>query len=291
MKILSYENMPRWYTLSMDEKNGGLHLLIDRKFAETIDIPSGAPIVQHYTDYLSLGGLFDRFSPIMGNEFGWNGSLKKVNEDENILDYFFAFPKMRIETHFTCFKCDGTGEREFFGGVCPYCEGDKKHFVWDWRAGTISAASLSIFFRLSDFYEGETFSKKPQLITLKTIIQDGNGGGSLDGMFSEKMGTFLRETTDEFVSSVSQAMICAHKNMDMLRSYNRHSFRHNLNGGRTHLSCPGNACNVVFEASDYDRQIGGNISCHNVDSVLQQITLLAGLAKLCDLHDEFALLK
>jgi len=132
MKILSHENMPRWYTLSMDEKNGGLHLLIDRKFAETNDIPVDAPVIKHYTDFLGADGLFDRFSSVFGDEFGWNGALKKVGENEQTLDYFFAFPKMRIETHFTCFDCDGTGEREFFGGTCLHCEGDKKEFIWDW---------------------------------------------------------------------------------------------------------------------------------------------------------------
>jgi len=147
-----------------------------------------------------------------------------------------------------------------------------------------------MFFEWARFYQGETFSTKPQLITLQTIVQNGMHGGSLGGLFSEKMGTFLRETTSEFISPVSQAMLCAHKKMDRLRSYDKHFFRYNLNEGRTYLSCPGDACDVLFEPQDREMR-GGNISCHNVDSVFQQITLLAGLAKLCGLCDEFALLK
>jgi hypothetical protein len=55
--------------------------------------------------------------------------------------------------------------------------------------------------------------------------------------------------------------------------------------GRFSLNCPGNACDLAI----YPDQVYGGIdtsvrfSCHNLDEAHQQLTLLAGLAKLCEL--------
>lgn len=57
--------------------------------------------------------------------------------------------------------------------------------------------------------------------------------------------------------------------------------------GRFNLKCPGNACEVSIYP---DRLYGDNMgtrsvqfSCHNLDGAVQQITLLVGIAKLCEL--------
>ena len=55
--------------------------------------------------------------------------------------------------------------------------------------------------------------------------------------------------------------------------------------GRFILQCFGNACDVaIYPDSFYpDDGHGAQFSCHNLDNAYQQVTLLAGLAKMCEL--------
>jgi hypothetical protein len=54
--------------------------------------------------------------------------------------------------------------------------------------------------------------------------------------------------------------------------------------GRFMLACPGNACDVaIYPDMVYGEDHGADISCHNLDSALQQVTLLCGIAKLSEL--------
>lgn len=55
--------------------------------------------------------------------------------------------------------------------------------------------------------------------------------------------------------------------------------------GRFLLGCFGNACDLsIYPDSMYiDESYPSRFSCHNLDTATQQLTLLAGLAKLCEL--------
>ena len=58
-------------------------------------------------------------------------------------------------------------------------------------------------------------------------------------------------------------------------------------GGQVLLSCPGDATEIHTEDS---RKIGDGtgegITCHNLDSGIQQLTLLTGLSMLSTMYDE-----
>jgi len=285
MKILSHESMSRWYTLSFDEKRQGILISVDREFAKSVIVPVDSPIVYYNSKKLDADGLFDRFSPSMDEEFGWNGSLKKVAEFEETVDYLFAFPKYEITTHRPCMDCSGTGKNEFEES-CHYCNGDKVKIFMDYRNVSISAISLSLFFDCAHFYQGETLSKKPQLLLLSTIVQAGLHGGSLSGKFGFEMANYLHLLTGDLFKKLTKAMMFAHASMVKIRSDYKFGFRYGGKGGRIYISCPGEACDVLMEPNHYNSKSGGEISCHNVDSAFQQITLLTGLAKLCDLWEE-----
>ncbi len=51
--------------------------------------------------------------------------------------------------------------------------------------------------------------------------------------------------------------------------------------------CPGDACDVsIYPDQIYGDALGTKsvrFACHNLDSAAQQITLIAGIAKLCEL--------
>ena len=56
--------------------------------------------------------------------------------------------------------------------------------------------------------------------------------------------------------------------------------------GRFLLVCPGNACDLAIYPDQVFRggsELPVRFSCHNLDTAIQQLTLLAGLAKLCEL--------
>jgi hypothetical protein len=285
MKILSHESMSRWYTLSFDEKRQGILISVDREFAKSVIVPVDSPIVYYNSKKLDADGLFDRFSPSMDEEFGWNGSLKKVAEFEETVDYLFAFPRYEITTHRPCMDCSGTGKNEFEES-CHYCNGDKVEIVMDYRNVSISAISLALFFDRAHFYQGETLSKKPQLLLLNTIVQAGLHGGSLGGKFGPEMAEYLHLLTDGSFKKLTRAMMFAHSSMVKFRAHDEFCFRYGGDNGRIYLSCPGNACDILMEPYNFNTKSGGEISCHNVDSAFQQITLLVGLAKLCDLWEE-----
>lgn len=48
------------------------------------------------------------------------------------------------------------------------------------------------------------------------------------------------------------------------------------------LNCPGNACGIHPVIHWEEGENGYKFSCHNVDTPMQQLTLLAGLATLHD---------
>lgn len=51
-----------------------------------------------------------------------------------------------------------------------------------------------------------------------------------------------------------------------------------------HLNCPGNACGLDPGGAYYsDKNEGYKLVPHNIDSITQQISLLSGIAKICDL--------
>lgn len=73
---------------------------------------------------------------------------------------------------------------------------------------------------------------------------------------------------------------------DELKKYSRECYGYINRDGRFMLSCFGNSCEVAIypdllhgKIDEYPVQFG----CHNLDNAHQQVTLIAGLAKLCEL--------
>jgi hypothetical protein len=56
--------------------------------------------------------------------------------------------------------------------------------------------------------------------------------------------------------------------------------------GRFMLECFGDACDIAIYPDEMRREDYTRFSCHNLDSAKQQVTLLSGLAKMCELARE-----
>ncbi|HVV38969.1 MAG TPA: hypothetical protein VHD31_01455 [Candidatus Paceibacterota bacterium] len=148
-------------------------------------------------------------------------------------------------------------------------------------------------------FEGRKLSNRPQLIDLETLCDrdrlQGYGhdiGGYVSGgvnAWLRKQGTQVPD--DRYSIPVPEEVITAMRHAwyavaaeDQKRWASECGGRI-ANDGRFMLECFGNACDVAIYPDNAVADEKGSVpfSCHNLDRPDQQITLIAGLAKLCEL--------
>ncbi len=150
-------------------------------------------------------------------------------------------------------------------------------------------ASLSVIFNSLSLYEGTTTSPLPQLIVSEGLrIELGPHGSALAATLTPAVCQWLHMQPDnsELVSVVDTMMKaddCLWPNKRV--SVRRHEFQARCGQPKwLHLQVPGNACGL--DPDDYFNEspdVGYQLSPHNVDFALQQLTFLMGLARLHDL--------
>jgi len=138
--------------------------------------------------------------------------------------------------------------------------------------------------------EIETSAPFPQLLTVETITHNDMHGGSLGGMYSVPLTSWLASKVTDLperhvyvIPEMEKAMKTAYYHMLSRGPLDDHSFSAHIayRGGWLNVSCPGNACGLhPSHSRSPDEGRGYEFSCHNVDSPAQQFTLLAGLAAL-----------
>jgi hypothetical protein len=287
------ENIPCWYELAWDKKKPAIILRAHQDFIEAITpIPREAHLIKWLTEKFK----FQEFNGDLKGNFGFNGSvLQKPNKVKNgFLEYIITIPKIKVETGNHCEDCNGSG-RDFFAQTygendrkCPYCNGSGKEHIYNWHLAYAVSASLNVFFSISRYPERETSAPFSQLMLLDTITDTDMHGGSLGGEFSIPLTQWLASIYKDAntpVPEISQAMKIAYKHMfNGLRSFEKYDFNASVRTNRGGLvsNCPGNACGIHPEDWNMDKKRGYKFSCHNVDTPVQQITLLAGLAALHD---------
>ena len=165
------------------------------------------------------------------------------------------------------------------------------HF-WE-RAFAISA-TLNITSKMIHVFDGRTESSNPQLFSLDLRTDRGENGGALSV-----------ELTREFVKWIStQKETVKHPGIEPAMTQAYEYMRGAENFGRVlamfrkpfwvNLSVPGNASRL--DPDDYDFELGEDnnpiiepyrLLSHNVDSPIQQLTLLMGIAAMHDLQRKY----
>ena len=113
-------------------------------------------------------------------------------------------------------------------------------------------------------------------------------GGSLGGEYSIPFVKWLATLFGtNSIPEMVKAMKIAYNRMLGLHKFDQFHFLASVDyeSGWLNVSCPGNACGLnPIHGAGYDmkRGLGYEFDCHNVDTPMQQITLLAGLAALHD---------
>jgi len=295
-KRITRDSIPAWYQLSFfDGEKKMIILRIHEDFLPTLERANDdSPIVK---DFLSTFG-FDFFSNDIKEGFGFEKTFLRTSDGDagGFVDFAIPIPRVKVWEKTPCSHCEGSGKSEYGPGKCIFCEGKGKEHRMEWKKPYAISATFTLFTTLASIfgYESETSAKIPQLLTLQTITMKDMHGAEIGGELSPFVLEWIIEKAeqkekDEFsIAPVEEALRNTYKRMmggssgyseRGIRSWGRKS-------GFIAIDCPGNATGIYTDGSDISYRKKGEgctLSSHNVDSPIQQITLIAGLAKLHDL--------
>jgi hypothetical protein len=258
MKNLLSQTVPAWFELSLKSPDTIIVRIHERAFEKlkSIDWPN-TPIVGYVTKEASLKA-FE--SPTDDGYFGFGQTLR-VASPSGDSRWFSVECKLPI----------------LYSGKWV---DDSLSKVWEIRY------SLAILFSGLSMFETETDSTDAQLMAdFDLRVESGPHGGSLSVLLTVPACVWLSKRPDHsHIIPVEDAMRSA--SMHMWKGVKRtERFMALCRKPKwINLDVPGDACGL--DPSDYNHAAldrGYKLFPHNVDSSLQQLTFLAGLAKL---HDE-----
>lgn len=281
IKIILHENIPCWYELSYQEFPLSLILRIHKEFITNKNVSfKDAPIVKHFKKEFKLPDFQEDFF----KDIGFGGVFKYKSERDNFVEYQISIPQVKKFTGKKCKECDGTGYQKEMDMDCLYCDHGKE-WTMDWSEVTKISATFTVLTGWLMYPEIDTTCPYPQLMTLQTAIQNGMHGGSLNGDCSIPFRAYLESLGKIRLPDVTEAMKSVYRKMVGMRELQEYSFEAWVKE-KFVINCPGDACGL--HPSDWHsfKDEGFEFSCHNVDSAIQQLTLIVGLAKLCDMARE-----
>lgn len=290
--FIDRENMPCLYELLWDGKTPAIVIKMHRDFVESCSVQSESQIIRYFIRGFGFS-VFDCFRENLFGEqlFGFDGAFQKIGEENDFVIFEARIPRVKKQLNEACRECNGTKQdRNLEGEKCLYCEGTGRESVMDWKPAYAISASFTVFFELASLRyckKSKTSCTFPQLIIVETITEKKQHGGSLYGTYSIPLTRFLSSfRPDSEMVEMTEAMVEAWKKMfGETDEYDKYSFWAKVayKNGWLNVSCPGDACGLhPGDSSGPEPGRGYKFSCHNVDSPMQQMSLLAGLAALCD---------
>jgi|SRR3989344_5624922 len=304
MNEMMKKNMPWVYRLSWcgdDPDNPAIVLAVRKDLLN--DYPVFSPdniFIWGLKAELGLDTLYDCFNgDLKSGNFGFNNSFERIGnaETENGIKFLIRIPEIKKYTGAICEICGGTGEEKEYGRFCFPCHGEGEKWLYDWHSAFAVSASFTAFFSVME-YCFCNFSKnikqmemeEPQYLTIESQTSKGAHGCSFHGIISKFLRNRLAIATNLadgifsrkiYESQVIKAMKITYQKM-MKEKESLGWYDVSFSGGLIHLSCPGDACGIDPNLFYDDKEIGYRFSHHNIDNPAEQITLIAGLAKLCD---------
>ena len=280
---ITKDNIPCWYELGWDKETKSLILRVHKEFAEkTRTFLVHDIVVWSYKKEFQFLSYSPDFS---GEYFGFDNAFRKYRESGEYIEYEIKIPNLGMEVN--CDYCFSAGKNSF-DEPCPICDGSRKKICYSFKTAFAISASFTIFFKLA--YWGriiEISSKKFQLFEIETVTERNSvgNGSSISGWFSERLTTWLRSLQNSSLADIVLAMKIANNQMFKGKNGIFQSLQFGADigkKGRLILKCPGDASGIYPMSNDQGREDYIFGSC-NMDSPVQQITVLAGLAAL---HDE-----
>lgn len=286
-KMLYYEDIPCWYELSWDAEHVGIIFRLHQEFIEQVEpIPENSPIVENFREGFKS---FDAFNTGLDNDFGFDGKFLYLGEKGDFIEFFVKIPAVKFSINKTCERCNGNKIDPALRDYCYACDGLGLERKFYWNEAYKISATFTILFLFISFPEKETSSPLPQLMTVETITRPGLHGGSLGGVYSVPLVNWLATIPENYgITAMDKAMTQAWDRMCIVGGLDEHRIYTRIANDRgwLNVNIPGNACglNPAWGAEgDMKEGRGYKFDCHNTDSPMQQLTLLAGLAALHDL--------
>jgi len=278
------ESMPRWYGLSWDAGKAAIRIRLNRELPrpeKMWDTDNNDIMVRHGF------GMFE--SDLDGKWFGFDRALEIVKHPSGEYREFIGrLPRVRVSSKRRCYDCEGNKTRH--GEKCFSCDGTGMDYDLKWKRAEALAMSIGILLSPFEYNERETDSQDHQLLTVHLFISEQSA--PIGGIVGIPLHHWAREYPQhtEFTDVIA-AMKQAYGRMmgkSRVKSSSPFGFRAMVYSDHKHISfdCPGDACGVYGSPDDDPGDNHGyQLSCHNVDSAAQQLTLLAGLAALHDRAD------
>lgn len=258
MKNPQQEIIPMWYDLGVDGTD--LLVYVHQKAADSVkrSLTKSSPIVPALQKELNLPDF------ILPTEGKWGfGEILSIQQG--------------ITPDWITWKCP-----------LPIILGPESGPRGNWQGAFAVSATLQVLFTALAIADEETDSSLQQLLVVDGwLTRSGMNGGSLIVIVCPPLCSWLSQQED---NSTSPEICAAMKRTDehmrgQKWSFGDSDFRAWFRQPKwINLDCPGEACGL--DPVDYynlSLERGYDLAPHNVDSPLQQLTLLSGLAALCQL--------
>ncbi|MEK7629624.1 MAG: hypothetical protein AAB394_03880 [Patescibacteria group bacterium] len=287
------QDVPCWYELSWQSEPPAIILKIRKDFVDHIkstfpDFGENSGIVQSTKEALNLGV----FNPDFSSFFGFENALGVAKDDGDFFSFAINLPCVRVSTSMVCLHCKMMGEID---KDCLLCDGTGKEMAFDQRPLWAITASLRVVCAVGyvdyPFLEFFTKSDRSQLFIFSLATERDMNGSHVTGEYGKNLVQWLlelsqnEENMEAILGRITKAICEIHKQMHgRLSNFEEMDIRAYVHNGGFHISVPGNACGIDPSHHLTDRDEGGYEFCgHNIDSPLQQLSIIAGLAAL---HDE-----
>lgn len=269
----------RVYRLSYQSDPPRIVMWINSKCFHHIErIQESIPIVKHYMEDLEV----DIFIPYQstGSTWGFGGALFLGAE---LNDYRAIEARLPRYSMVECFICSGKGTRgyPFEGEKCLCCRGSRETPSIPWRQIMLIRASLQVLFSLYWMEESKENLDDSLIVPELLVRTGGYHSGGVGGVISSEMVIWLQGLSKGGyvpLPDVNTVVEEVWDHMSRLRGYERHRIEtYSRDGGLT-IDVPGNATGVYMGRGFGGEELG-QICCHNMDTGLQQLACLAGLAQ------------
>ena len=285
------KSVSAYYKLSWNEENNSFVLSIHEDYikenASGICLSARASMIEGIAKSFNL----NEFVYKPDTEIGYSGVLKLKSKSDQFFNYEVSIPSLYKEIG-ECRYCESRMLNDP-DSDCLFCDNTRVESKIDQTILYPINASLVVIFSYLHHYDEYAHSCDDlQLISFDLgMIQESFYGFPISGFFHKDLVAWVSKSPCESgFAEVNDAMHGVYSHMTNLREkfYGYHStFRED---GSIHLSCPGDACGIDPEHNKLSHLkgelVGYRFVPHNTDNAIQQLTILAGLAKLEDMARE-----
>lgn len=290
-RLVRGDIIPRWWGMEWDFERIALRIYVHRFFLEHdrhVSIPPYGDAIVSLLESLGFG-LRDFSGDLRDlSGFGINRAFIPIDaEGPQFAEFLVPYPQIdRVAG--ACDRCadyDGTEH-------CIACQGTGERREIDWKAAHAISVSLHLFFHMVQFPDALPIGDDPQFMEIE--VSAGKGRAGISGEFGLPLRAWLSSRLpNSRIDQMERAMMQAHRRLfgiaesgdspvDALQLRAGIDFR----DGWLNMSCPGfsGGCGVSPVQGSFHSP-GYQFMSHSMDTPMQTLTMLAGLAALHDMVD------